>query len=147
MILYVQESAVSTNAQEFLTPNRVVQMVYVRPHIYKHLAPAGSVYFQLQSEDGKKIADSDALTAAQISSANYFHGFVRFTLKHSLAPDTYYRLAMKTTGYTFSESAYFGWCNGWDLGVYPEGVTRLSDTLAPLNFEIWERKHSERRSQ
>lgn len=78
----------------------------VRFHLYKHLAPAGSVYVQLQDIGGAKIKDSEVITLASISAANYFHGIVRFLLPASLARRTTYCLELKGVGYTYGAGAH-----------------------------------------
>lgn len=145
MYLMVNELNTFDLYQELTTPDRVVQVVHLRPHLYKHLAPAGSFYMQVQDTNGKKIKDSNALTAAEISSSNYFHGYIRFDISVTLRPETTYRFALMSTGYTFSESAFIGWCNDWDYFRYTRDYTPAYDAQCPLDLEIWDKRLTEKR--
>jgi hypothetical protein len=123
--------------QLFTSPDRFVDIRHVRPHIYKHAAPAGEFAIQIQTEDGNPMATSNYLDAADISASTYFHGYIRFDLNVHLRPNTDFYVALISTGYTFSESAYIGWCNGFDLGRYTN-LGSSSDAFAELDFELWE---------
>lgn len=146
MYLIVNELNTFALYQEMTTPDRVIQVVHLRPHLYKHLAPAGSFYMQIQDENGKKIVDSNSLSANDISASNYFHGYIRFDISATLRPETTYRFALKSTGYTFSESAYIGWCNDWDHDRYARDYTPANESVYPLDLEIWDKRLVEKRA-
>ncbi len=123
-----------------VTPSETTQVEAIRINLYKHNIPAGSLSLELHDTNGELIATSaTSLTASEISSSNYFHGFIRFYVNAQLRKDTTYRVVLKATGYSFSEAAYFGWCNGFDLGVYAPDYTQTGSFQAPLAMEIWER--------
>lgn len=125
--------------QPVTTGSSVIHVTAIRPHIYKHLAPAGSFYIQIQDANGKKIANSNSLTAANISASNYFHGYVRFDVSASLFPETQYRIALKSSGYSYSDSAYIGWCTDFDLRKYTLTGFQTGEGWA-LDMEIWQLK-------
>lgn len=122
------------------TPSRVVHVKHIRPHLYKHAAPTGSFFIQIQDANGKKIANSNSLSAADISASTYFHGYVRFDIVASLTPDTNYYIALRSTGYTFGELAYIGWCRDYEHRKYAASYTPNTGVSSALDFEIWERK-------
>lgn len=130
------------------TSGRAIHIVHIRPHIYKHLAPSGSFYLEVQNYDGVKIAASNALTAAEISADDYYHGYIRFDLNLSLPPSTtdtssWYRLQLKSTGYSFSESAYIGWCvnfEDYDLDV---DYTIAGNLDRPFGVQFWELRNKD----
>lgn len=143
MKLIVEDLSSGIVEQKFTTGDFPVNLVAVRPHMYKHLAPAGSIVMQLRDASGSLLKSSDALTIASITAAsgNYFHGLIKFDLKAGLLPNTTYRFRMTTTGYTHSESAYIGWCRDFDLGRYDATYTSDTGLNAPLGLEIWENKN------
>lgn len=110
----------------------------IRPHIYKHNAPTGTLTIQVQDQNGRMIKESDVVNISDISSANYFHGYIRFDITIGLMIGKTYRIALVAAGgYTFSESAYIGWCNGYDLGKYNLSYESNSTFEEPLDMEIW----------
>lgn len=143
MDLIVEDLSSGTVEQKFTTGDFPVNVVAVRPHLYKHLAPAGSITMQLRDASGSLLASSNAVTIASITAAsgNYFHGMIKFDLNAGLLPNTVYRFRMTTTGYTHSDSAYVGWCRDFDLGRYDSTYTSDSGLGAALGLEIWENKN------
>lgn len=136
MNIYVHE-LVTVLSQEIMTPDRYVHLEAVRPHIYKHLGPSGSFKIQVLDADSNLVAESSTLTAADISASNYFHGYVKFPVKCTLSPSSSYFIQLAATGYTFSGSAFIGWCNDFDLRKYDASGDGV---YAPLDMEIWEYK-------
>lgn len=122
-----------------ITPIGKNQMISaIRPHLYKHLAPTGNLKIQVQDTNGRVIQESNTVAISDISSANYFHGYVRFDINIGLMVNRTYRIALVPSGgYTFSESAYIGWCGGFDLGKYEEDYTVNSTFDYGLDMEIW----------
>lgn len=131
----------NTTLKQAIRPTRDVFAYAVVLHLYKHLAPAGSLYVQIQDSNGRKIKNSDVPAISTISSANYFHGDVRFLIDFSFRNQVNYFIALKSTGYTYASNAFIGWCNGFDLKKYPCDYT-VPSTIgvnAPLDFAIWEK--------
>lgn len=145
----LNETNTTQNSQGFKnTSGRVIHLVHIRPHIFKHLAPAGSFYLQLQNFIGSKIADSNSLTAAEISSANYFHGYIRFDINASLQPSnssplTWYRLQLKSTGYTYDANAFIGWCINYEDFDLDVDYTIGGDLDRPFGLQFWELRNKE----
>lgn len=139
MTLVVHELAAAELYQE-LTPDRNIIVEAVRPHLYRHLLPIGSLKVKIYLTDGTLVAESDPVTITDIGSNNYFHGYVRFYINAGLQKDVTYRFYLVGSGYTFSESAYVGWCTGLDLGKYPADYIPETDLAYPLDIEVWERK-------
>ena len=129
----------SDNLYQEISPTENQNLYAVRPHIYKHLAPAGSLFMQIQDSLGSVIANSETIAISTISSANYFHGYVRFLFNVSLKADTIYRLSMRSVGYNYSSSAYIGWVKDWDLKKYNDSYSALT-TSSALDFEAWNSK-------
>jgi hypothetical protein len=140
MKLLVHE-LVGSLSQDMTTPSEVVQIEAVRPHIYKHNEPAGNVKVQITDLSDELIAESDTLTIADISDESFFHGYVTFSVNAQLRPDTTYRFKVVAGGgYLFSESAYVGVCNGFDLAKYPMDYTPSIGANSALDLEIWRRE-------
>lgn len=143
MKLIVHELTALNISQEIQTEDKVILLEALRPHLYKHNNPAGSLYMEIRSEADALLFTSETITIQSIHDAvgdAYFHGPTRFYIDASLAPNTKYNVILKSTGYTFNESAYIGWCNGYDLKVVENSYTPAGDPADALIVEFWERK-------
>lgn len=118
----------------------------IRPHLYKHLAPAGSVLMQIQDANQKKIKNTDTIALSAIASGagseSFYHGYVRFLIDIRLRRNTQYYLSLQSTGYTYGAGAFVGWCNDFSLRkAQPDSYVATSNGVsAPLDFEIWGRR-------
>ena len=119
--------------------NRRTIVEAVRPHIYRHGFPAGSLKVQILKEDDTLVAESDSVLISSIETENYFHGNVRFLISAYLDKNTNYKIKLTSSGYTYSESAFIGWCVGFDLRRYPETYSIDNLLKKPLDLEIWSR--------
>jgi len=142
MNLIVHELTSEVLEQSLTTGNDPVQLEAVRPHLYKHNNPAGNLYVELRNSSGALLKTSSAVSVQSITDISnaYFHGYVRFNLKAGLLPNTTYLLRLVSSGYAFSESAYVGWCNDYDLRKYDVDYIPSGNTIAPLDIEAWEMK-------
>lgn len=140
MILIVDE--LRPDAYQTVTRDRHTIVEAVRPHLYRHLWPAGSVRAVIEDDAGNTVATGDWVDIANIGDENYFHGYVTLYVDAYLSKDTNYRIKVEAgNGYTYAATAYLGVCNGYDLGRYPAiYTTGTSGYLHPLDIEIWERK-------
>jgi hypothetical protein len=139
MRLVVQEVKADGVIQEF-TPTQNTLVYAVRPHIYRHLNPSGSLQLQILDTDDNVLVESEEIEISSIGSADYYHGYVRFLIDIGLKKDVTYRFKLiGTDGYSYSDSAFIGWCNGYDLGKYPEQYTPSADAYSALDCEIWKR--------
>lgn len=106
----------------------------VRLHLYKHGAPAGSLFVEIRDEHGQMIATSEVIPIESLSESLYFHGQIRFFISAYLRPSAVYQIVLCSTGYSFNESAYVGWCCDFDFNTYPKNSKYAQD------YEIWTRK-------
>lgn len=137
MILNVFELGLwgATVRQRFTSPtDRDVNLYCLRPHLFRWLSPSGSLYLQVQDENGLKIKNTETLAISSIGpGANYFHGNIQFLIDLPLKRATDYWVELKGSGYTYSASAFVGWC--------PDPTTRSYSNTDALACEFWERKH------
>lgn len=137
MKLIVQELQTEI-VQQFHPDHRHRLVRNIRPHILRFGHPSGGFYMQIRDGRGRKIAQSNTVNFSAIGSLSYAHGNVELDLTAFLRANTNYWLAMVATGgYSFSESAYAGWCNGFDLGRYPASYAPSKGWSAPLDYEVW----------
>ncbi len=126
---------------QVLTPEKNTIVEAVRPHIYRHNFPSGSLKMQIYDESDVLVAQSELVDIADIGTQAFFHGYVRFLIDAYLTEGEPYKFKLVGAGgYSFSEPAYCGWCNGFDLVKYDIDGTPLSPLHYPLDLEIWERK-------
>jgi hypothetical protein len=128
--------------EQELVPAKNTLVAAVRPHIYRHGSPPGSLYCEIY-EGSALIATSESVPISSIASgSNYFHGYVRFYVDAWLAKDTAYKIRiLGTGGYFYDDSAYCGVCGGFDLGKYAETYTPSNDYDKPIDIEIWKRNY------
>ena len=123
-----------------VTRDRRTIVEAVRPHIYRHNFPTGNLKVQILTEADDLVAESSEVPISSIGTEDFFHGNVRFLLNAYLNKNTNYKIKLVGTGgYSFNESAYIGWCVGFDLGRYPETYEPASLLNKPLDLEIWSR--------
>jgi len=124
--------------EQVLRSDRRTIVEAVRPHLYRHNFAAGSL--QMQIYDGVTlIAESNVVAISTIGTENYFHGYVTFLINAVLDKDTDYTFKLTSSGYTFDEGSYIGWCNGYDLGHYEATYAVVGKLTEPLDLEIWSR--------
>lgn len=138
MNLVVHELTASGISQKVI-PSERTNVVAIRPHIYRHLFPAGSLKVQILDSASVVVAESALVPISSIETANYFHGYIRFDVNAYLQKNTEYTIKLVGDGYTFAESAYVGWCGGFDLGKYPANYVPTCNLDKPLDVEIWKR--------
>lgn len=144
MYLKVHELTASNVTQEIEIGDTALQVDALRPHLFKWLNPAGSLKMQIKDQPGTTtLFESDPITIQSITdiSDDYFHGVVTFPILAALQANTKYQVVLVgISGYTFSESAYISWCDGFDLALVPESYTPVDTFDTALILEIWERK-------
>lgn len=127
--------------QEITVKHLNMDVEAIRPHLYIHNKPSGTVQVQIRDLNDKKVAVSNTLTIADLTTLNYCHGYFKFDIRAALRATEVYRIALITGGgYSFSESAYLGWCNGWDSRPGFASYALPLGTRAPLDFEVWENR-------
>lgn len=120
---------------------RNVMVEAIRPHLVRYGNPVGSVKIQILNDANALIAESAPVSIADMGSQDYFHGYVRLDISAGLTKNKSYTIKLVgTDGYSFSESAYVAWANGFDLGKYPPAYVPEGSLKYPLDLEVWERK-------
>ncbi len=141
MKLFVEE--VRTSLYQTITVgSKPLQLAAIRPHLMRWLAPAGSLTVQIWDGNRNLVETSPSMTIASLGSGNYWHGYQRFYMNSFLRAGTVYRIAVVASGYTFSESAYFGWVNAYDLRKAPSTFTPNAGANAEFDLELWESKEA-----
>jgi len=121
-----------------LIPDSEVILAAVRPHIYRHNWPTGSIKIQVLDESDVLLAESEVVDIADIGTQNFFHGYVQFNTNVGLRKDTLYKFkVVGLNGYSFSEASYCGVCNDFDLRKYPASYDLSEGLRAPLDIELW----------
>jgi hypothetical protein len=141
MKLIVHELEVD-GVEQKLTATKNVIVEAVRPHLYRHNFPTGSLKVEIYTLADVLVAESENVDIADIGSEAFFHGYVRFFINAYLEKDTTYKFKLVgDDGYSFDESAYCGWCNSYDLEKYGKAYSPINSLRFPLDIEIWERKN------
>lgn len=131
----------STELYQTIRPAKNTQVEAVRVNLYKHNSPSGNFTVEIQDQNGQLVASSsDSFTASELSSSAFMHGFVTFNIDVQMQKEIPYRVVLKASGYSFSESAYIGWCSSYDLNVYSPEYDQSGSFQAPLSLEIWARQ-------
>jgi hypothetical protein len=139
LVVYELETSIT---QEIET-DEIILLESIRPHLYKHNNPAGSLFLEIRNLSDDLLFTSESVTIQSIHDAAgeaYFHGVVEFPINASLAKNTKYNIILKSSGYSFSELSYIGWCNGYDLKVVENSYVPAGDLADALIMEFWERK-------
>lgn len=105
----------------------------IRPHIYVAGNPAGSLYVSLLDVNQKTIATSAAVTIASITSAAYFHGYVRFLVSAQVKKDQYYYVKLHSSGYTLGAS-FVALCKDFDLQKYDRATAQAWESAYDIEF-------------
>jgi hypothetical protein len=125
--------------QELATDHHVHSVYAIRPHLLRFGSPAGTLTMEIRDSSGQVMFTSETIAISSIGSGSYWHGYVRFLLSGHLSKFTNYRIGLVAGGgYSFSESGYIAWCNGFDLGKYAGSYANAVGWSAPLDLEIWE---------
>lgn len=139
MKLIIQE-LVDSPLEQVVTPDRNTIVEAIRPHLYRHNFATGSLQVKIYDSVDNLVGESDPLNIADIMTADFFHGYVRFYVNAYLKKDQSYKIKLVASeDYTFSEAAYIGWANGYDLAKYPNASVPATVYQFPLDLEIWER--------
>lgn len=138
MTLVVHE--LDPHIDQSVTPDRNTIIEAIRPHIYRHNFATGSLKLQIRDSLDSLVAESESIDIADIGSMAFFHGYVRFYIDAYLQGGESYTIRLiGGDGYTFDESTYCGWVNGYDLAKYPSITIPTKGVFHPLDLEIWER--------
>ena len=141
--LAVEELKTTLN-QEILVGDNNLNVEAIRPRLYKHNVPAGTLQVQVRDTNDKIISTSNSITITDISAVAFFHGFIRFDINAGLKAGTTYRLFLVPSGYTFTESDYVGWVKDHEDTQIGVSYSPSSGFLSPLSAQIWARNRTER---
>lgn len=137
MKLIVHELTASGLVQEMI-PDRNLILGAVRPHIVRYGRPSGALKVQVLDASNTVISESEAVNISDIGTEEYFHGYVKFGTSVGLTKNETYKFkVIGASGYAFSESAFIGVCNDYDLRKYDATYTTNEGLHAPLDMEIW----------
>lgn len=126
-----------------ITPSEPIFVIAIRPHLYIHGSPSGTVKVQILDSNDRLVIESStiALNSSTLKTLDYAHKYYKFDLNANLSADVSYKIAVVCGGgYSFSESAYVGVCLDWDNTKTSTGYTPDNDFEKPLDIEIWERR-------
>ena len=114
----------------------------IRPWLYKHNSPAGSLRLVIKDEsEVVTVATSETIAISAISVADFFHGAVRFLVDAGLTKNTKYWVILEgISGYAFAEAAYIGWNGDFDLKIVDRNYANNEGFNSALLMELWERK-------
>ena len=108
--------------QKILIGESNQNLVSVRVHLYRHNFPTGNLRVDLYDAAGSiLLKSSEEIAISLLDKDNgtgeaFYHGQIRFLINYWLAPATEYFVRVVTTGgYSFSEAAYVGIVNDYDL--------------------------------
>ena len=127
-----------TAVSQILTPSENTIVSVLRPHIYVHNKPVGTLKVQISTVDDELIAESNEIDIQTMTTLPYFHGYVRFDVNAFLKANVQYKVSVVAGGgYSFSETGYCGVCNDFDLRKYETDVPVTHPRFAPLDVEVW----------
>lgn len=139
MKLVVFELLDSSTLEQSMRATRNVNVRAIRPHIYRHNFPSGTLRIQIFNSDDEMVAESETIEIEDIALDDFFHGYVRFYVDAFLKKGEEYRFVLVgDDGYSFSESAYCGWVSGYDLAKYSPVTPPDTNLKSILDLEIWE---------
>ena len=129
--------------QEITVGDHSRHVTNIRPHLYRHNSPAGSLRIDVRDLNGEIAKSSDTLLISAIDPGNdFFHGEIRFDIDFSFRVGETYRIYLVGLTYTFVEGAYIGWCRDFDLRKYPLGYTPDGPFNTSLLMELWDNRFS-----
>lgn len=143
MTFWVHECEAGSSLYQEFTASDNMDVVAIRPRLYKHNNPAGSLTVKIKDSNGYQVATSSSVAISDIHStfgANYAHGYYRFYVAANLVSGQTYRVYLENSGYAFAEGAYVAWCTCNDLQRVSADYSPTTGLNSPLDFEIWERR-------
>lgn len=149
MQLLVEEFDSTPLRQEITIGTQDLYLNTVRPHLYKHNSPSGELVLRLLDSNQRVIKETSALTVAAWEAAesllDFAHQYVSFEIDTPLKSGTTYYVELEAQGgYSFSESAYLGWCYDYDLRKVSADYTPNAGYNSAFDFEFWARKNQTR---
>jgi len=119
----------------------------IRPYLYVHNSPAGSLKVSLMDSAGTTTIASKEMTIAALiaglnSFSNYYHGYVLFELDNTaFIADGNYKIKLEgTNGYSFDEADYIGWISEHEDRKNDMNFTPAGDDENSFSYEVWSYK-------
>ncbi len=145
MKLYVEELR-ATALSQTITRETPCLVYAVRLHLCKFLSPAGTFIVTItDASDNVLATSSQTLVEMQAAGSadlaeNYYHGHVTFAFTRcpTLRADTNYKIKLSSSGYTYSNTVFLGWCKAYDdrAIAITGGVEPTASTDSPYDVEI-----------
>lgn len=133
-----------------IVPSNNILLKAIRPHLYIHNSPAGTIQIRITDTNGKEIYATGTSTIASLKSQieavvganDFIHAWPQIEVKAGLRKNETYRIYVTCGGgYSFAESAYVGVCKDWDNTKITSTYSPSTEFNAPIDFELWERKN------
>lgn len=138
MQLFIDE--LITTLSQKVRSNKKVQVRHIRPHLFLHNNPTGTLKVQICSDDGTLIAESNSVDMSNITDAVAYHGYVKFDVSAYLMENTWYTVKIVPSSYTYASGSYTAVCLDAGLKKYSYSSEIRTPLLAPLDLEIWSLK-------
>mgnify|MGYP000240139349 CR=1 FL=1 len=140
MKLIVEEIRENFSLYQQILVTENLDIIAIRPRIYKHQNPAGQLQIKITDLNNKLIAESDQINIIDINSAAYSHTYYKFPIVTQLLKNQEYRIYLHNFNYTFSELNWAGWCKALDLVKTNCSYAPCANFNSPFDFEIWIKK-------
>ena len=120
--------------------NKVYHLDGIKIKLLMYNAPAGN--FTLSVKSGAETLASSSFTSADMKSDlstadNYAHLYKALDISLILKKGSY-DFVLSSSGYTFSESSFIGWCKSYENVFNEEVDALLRYTDKPFDFLIYE---------
>lgn len=147
MRLFVKELDTTTTQQKITVGDENLYLYAIRPHLYRHNHPSGSLKLQILDASQVLLKESETLAISLLdipaaTNLDFFHGYIRFLVSYGLAANTDYYIRLVGSGYSYSDSAFVGWCNDFDLRKVTADYTPSTGLSAALDMEFWVKKRA-----
>lgn len=140
LLVHECDAGNSNTVFQEIIPTKNINLSAIRPNLYIHNGPSGTVKVEVRDEFNRLIKASATQTITALKTLAFAHGYFRFNIDTPLIKNVKYRIAVVCGGgYTFAEGAYLGVLKDWDDKKTDQSYTPNVDFNAPLDFEIWER--------
>lgn len=120
-----------------------VDLYAIRAHLMIVGSPAGGIYFQIWDETEDRIVmQSDSHTITDLKTLANAHGMYRFVFNKPLKAGSYRMLLRTNGGYSYSSSAFVGWCAHSELRRISLTSGFLGGSVGePKGIEFWTYKN------
>lgn len=142
MIIVVEELVESESLSQEITINQPLQLGGIRLYLYSHNDPAGTFQFDIKHSNSSIY--SDTFTASDLktdlgTSDSYVHMWYSLTVDpiFSLGEGVYTFELSDSSGYTFSDSSFFGWVKPFENRQVNQTYPVTGFNRNPFGIELW----------